>query len=120
MSAAWKITEDKISDGDLPTRVGWGQGTLSPDDVTYEFKLYDDDGEHYYSGVCNAESYGYADDGRDGSLYNAWRWAETDAGATDLRMKLVDLERIHGAESSTAAIFRDKIARLDGWCSIFG
>ena len=116
----WRITEDKISDGteSFPSRVGTGNGD-EPVGPTFTAKLYDDDGEHYYTVAFDRESYEASDD-LNASLYGALRYAEYDAGATDLRVSLASLRKLHGEESSTFAIFRDKIARPDGWCSIFG
>lgn len=119
---AWLITWDGVTPGmeDMTSRAGRvGEGTLTTDEEHYTFKLYDDDGEHYYSGKFNAEAYLIGDDESEGALINAWQWGMYDAGTTDLRIKLSDLEKLHGADSDTYRIYRDKIVRKDGWCSIF-
>ena len=117
----WKITEDKLFDPKWDEKPATGTADGSEDGLTIPFRLYDDDGELYYVGLCNEESYLAGDDHPDeGTLYKAWKWGEWFAGCTDLRLRLSDLEQIHGSDSKTYEIFRDKIARPDGWCSIFG
>jgi len=121
MAAAWIITDDKLNAEEQYAeyrRAGYGEGTLVNGEPTFVFKLYDDDGELYFVGKCNADAY-YADENDKGALYRAWQFGMADAGAVDLRLRLKDLETLHGSESPTYAIFRDAIARPDGSCSIF-
>ena len=115
----WRIVKDKVTDGiDIPSRVGVSEGQKLDGDTLYEAKIYDDDGEHYYTVEFDATAY-FADGG-DGDLYHALRYAEVDAGATDLRIHLDDLAKLHVQQPDTLALFRDRIARKDGWCSIYG
>ncbi len=89
----WEITRDYLGvpDGILPSdgdEVGTCMGTpVGTERIA--FRIYDDDGEHYYSGICDRESY-ESDEGR-GNLYSALGWAAYNAGATDLRVKGVSL-----------------------------
>jgi hypothetical protein len=58
----WTITEDKLADvaeGDRPAvgTCGPRECTLTADQIkahpaTLYFQMFDDDGEHYYSGLC--------------------------------------------------------------------
>ena len=103
----WIITEDKITAGtaDCPSRVGkvsthnarrcteWRNASEEQRDVLRaawaaecetEFHLFDDDGEHYYSGVCLK-----LDEQDEESAFEPLNWAMNDAGCTrmDTRKK---------------------------------
>lgn len=110
----WKITKDHL--GDEPQAVGKGNGTPTEmkKSELITFKLYDDDGELYYSGVCDAEA--YDDDDDPAGLYGALQWGAWNAGCTDLRLKLEDVQRLAPGSAETYA----RLARQDGWVSIFG
>jgi hypothetical protein len=118
---AWKITRDLINDSGAgggademtPSRAGWGQGTFNEGEPRYPFRLFDDDGEHYYSGECNEAAY-WADD-VDGSLLQAWKWGEYDAGAVHCRVKLTDLEQLDPRAAEILAKYA-----VDGWVGLFG
>ena len=90
-TAAFRITVDHLVDGDeaewVPggerdrSRAGWSwqadRGWIGPPDsetipMPLEFRLYDDDGELYYSGVATGEK----------GAECALDWARGDAGAT--------------------------------------
>lgn len=114
----WIITKDHITEkgedgfGEL---VSSGTATTKP---KITFKIYDDDGELYYTGECDHDAFLTDDDGLPGALYQALRWATHNAGATDLRLKLSDvLELIPGERMK--AIYTG-LARSDGWVSIYG
>jgi hypothetical protein len=51
------------------------------------FRLYDDDGELYYTGEIDREAHDNAEDGAVGSLYEALQWGAYYAGCTDLRTR---------------------------------
>lgn len=105
----WIITEDKINKGgenDCPSRVGktvtahagrlnaMAQVTSAEEKAAlieqwkalcnFEFRLFDDDGEHYYSGVCRDLDLQSA-----GPAFAPLDWAMNDAGCTrmDYRKK---------------------------------
>jgi hypothetical protein len=89
----WEITRDYLGvcDGILPSD-GDEVGTMVGTPIGSEriaFKIYDDDGEHYYSGRCDAEA--VKDDDNPEGLYGALQWAEWNAGATDLRVNGVSI-----------------------------
>jgi hypothetical protein len=111
---AWKITHDLITEGvsDLPSRVGTAQGTFSNGETRYEFRLFDDDGEHYYSGECNEAAY-WAEG--EGSLMQAWQWGEYDAGAVHCRVKLEDLAKLDPKAAEILTPYA-----VDGWVGLFG
>lgn len=119
MKPGWKITKDRLFDPkwDTPSRVGTADG--GEEDLTWPFRLYDDDGTLYYEGFCNEAAYEAGDEMGDGTLYKAWKWGEYDAGCTDLRLRLKDLEGYYPPDSDVLRIYRERIARPDGWCSIF-
>lgn len=84
---SWIITEDHLDLGpDFPSRVG--VESLHPPELNggapIRFKLYDDDGELYYSGICDPAA--LDEDESADSLYACLQWAMGDAGATDLRI----------------------------------
>src|SRR5262245_28776031 len=111
----WEITEDKISEGEFPSRVGTADGAVLDTD-TYEFRLYDDDGILYYVGRANPPAYWAGEDMEDGSLIKAWKWGEYDAGAIDLRIRL---EVLHELDPKAAEILAGTWAERDGWISLF-
>lgn len=115
----WIITHDLITKRDEDGfGVGRKSGEATP--VTYTFKLFDDDGEHYYTGQCDTESF-LEEDGEPGSLYFALMWAQRNAGATDLRLKLSDiLLMLPGEDNERVRDVYKRIARKDGWVSIYG
>lgn len=93
----WIVTHDHLDDGSdgIPSRVGVGQwdGDTPPplDSLPLRCKLYDDDGELYYT-IAYDQS---ADDNDEdwGGLYQAYQWGMSDAGTTDLR---VDGKPVYG------------------------
>lgn len=95
---AWIITEDKITEDAKDSAVGVGQGDLAG--KTYEFRLYDDDGELYYVG--KVDQIGVDDDTDEGGLYNAWLWGMSDSGTTELRMS-AEAARTAGFRSTPGA-----------------
>ena len=87
---AWRINEDQISDGGPEGTNGNAIGMLGPRSITpeqearlkdgagEEFKMYDDDGEHYYTGRIIGDYSGFEplDD-----------FGTPNAGAVDIRYK---------------------------------
>lgn len=108
----WRIKTDLINRDDPECdRTGVSSGTLVPGSKLYTFKLYDDDGEHYFTGECDAEAV-FADEG---GIYDCLRWQERDTGCTDLRMKTEDLKALAPA---SAEIY-DRLDKA-GWQPLFG
>lgn len=98
---AWMITKDNLTrKGEVGHAGGMGQWGKEGDPegqnkqpstgtLPIRFKLYDDDGNLYYHGRCDAASMSYEGFAyeRWGGLYQALRWAEGWAGAVDLRVE---------------------------------
>ena len=86
---AWVVTKDHL-EPELSeyNRKGTGQwqGKTAPElkDLPHRAKLYDDDGELYYTVAF--DDWADEHDEEYGGLYEAWRWGMYDAGATDLRV----------------------------------
>lgn len=104
----WEITADEIAERPKDSDVG----VRSPDGTafngpTFDFRIRDDDGEVYYLGKYDREAYDAIDDGP-GSLYHALRWAQWNAGATDLQIRTRD-----------ANAFGDDRKGERGWVSVF-
>ena len=105
----WEITEDRIAE----TKKDSDVGVRSPDGTAFEgkkfdFRILDDDGELYYLGKYDRESWNDID-GSPGSLYHALQWAQWNAGATDLQIRTRD-----------ANAFGDNREGSKGWVSVFG
>lgn len=72
----WVITKDLIEDVVNHSQVGRGTVTLDQgDDLPYEFRLLDDDREHYYTGRCNSLDFDPLD------------WAFNHAGCTIMQYR---------------------------------
>ncbi len=54
------------------------------DDMNFEFRLYDDDGELYYEGLCKD-----LDDQCEESAFGPLDWAMNDVGATTMKYRKV-------------------------------
>jgi hypothetical protein len=83
MAYAWKITRDHLYDDetDLPSREGWGRNLSTLKTAkTNAFRIYDDDGILYYSGIL-------IDDDDCESQTDALEWACWDAGATTIKVR---------------------------------
>lgn len=52
--------------------------------LEHTFKLYDDDGILYYTGRC--DEWAIDNDLAYGGLYQAYKWGESNAGTTDLKL----------------------------------
>lgn len=115
----WEITKDLVTEPEdgLPSRVGRSAGMKQTHTAKlFEFRMYDSNGELYYIGRCDQEA--FHDDESEGGLYSALQFAEWDAGATDLRLKLEDVLTMHDDERMQS-IYKE-LARRDGWVSIYG
>ena len=77
-----KVDRDYIAEDDDVSRVGieWSSD-LFPVGDTVRFRVKDDDGEVYYGGWLINDPYGNVQ-------YNVLKWAEHDAGATTIEVKL--------------------------------
>ena len=69
MAAQWLITEDKTADTQYPEGTNMNaKGKASynysgdPNALTHKFRMKDDDGEIYYLGKCDRESFRPLDD----------------------------------------------------------
>jgi len=75
--AQWEITEDHINVGedDKYNRKGvqGPRGFVDGIPMPFKFKMFDDDGELYYEGVCSEEDHAPLDD-----------FGMPDAGATEI------------------------------------
>lgn len=118
---AWKIDRDYINGGDgdsTPSRVGIHSPGPELEGPTFRFRILDDDGEVYYGGVADADA--AENDEAPSGLYSALKWAEHDAGATDIQVRPSDgLE--HGL---TTVAYLDAVGIhpgvADAWVSIYG
>lgn len=72
----WVILEDKLSkeDDKIRSRVGFGNFPKErAKELSYRFRLLDDDGNVYYLGRCNALE------------FDALDWAMADSGCTEFQ-----------------------------------
>ena len=90
MNPGWIITRDHLStpEDDWPSAVGTSgpsgyEGETGTDELPIPFKLYDDDGELYYTGRMNEAAMDCFGDGRD-PLYG---YGMPNAGAVRLDYK---------------------------------
>lgn len=107
---AWIIDKDYIAQGDDPSRVGYGEGTLEGE--TFRFRLRDEDGEVHYGGKCDRAA--VEQDDEPGGLTNAWTFGMRDTGATDCELHRADAIALGVMHEQYA----DKYTR-NGWTTIY-
>lgn len=113
----WKIktdhtatAEDRASGFDRTGHcVGFTDGVK-----LFTAKLYDDDGELYYTVLFDREAWDNDDDPR--GLYGCFRWAMNDAGVTDLRVRKETYQQL---SPGTPSAILDRITRSDGWVPVY-
>lgn len=81
---AWMITKDHECGPGEESAAGTCSVGPPLTGKTHSFRLYDDDGILYYTGLV--DDAGIDDDDTDAGLYTAYKWGEWYAGATDLRL----------------------------------
>jgi hypothetical protein len=111
---AWTIDRDYLSNGD-ESEVG-RSSLAAIEGPTFRFRILDDDGEVYYGGVADAAA-AIDDMDEDGGLYIALKWAENNAGATDLQMRPSDALEYH---LTSPAMVEPLIGSANPWVSIYG
>lgn len=79
----WVITEDLIEDVELHSRIGYGNFPIArKEELPYEFKLFDDDRVHYYTGRC--DNPGQFDESE---AFAPLDWAMNDSGCTIMQYR---------------------------------
>lgn len=112
----WKIDRDYLAERDQDSdnsRAGFTVGVLNGD--TFRFRLRDDDDIVYFGGCFDAEAAEHDDHSR--GLYGALKWAEGDAGCTDLQVKVPAALRL--GLTSQAYVNGANLGATD-WVSIYG
>ena len=108
----WKVKKDHLAD-EVSDRTGHTVGR--PDGgKLYTAKLYDDDGELYYTVLFDQEA--WSDDDNPHGLYGCLHWAMRDAGATDLRVSKTTHQQLN---PGLPPAILDRITRSDGWVPVY-
>ena len=114
---SWKIDRDYLALPGDRSDVGKGQWPDSGEPpMPYRFRLLDGDGEVYYGGRYSE----FALDGAGwGSLYDALKWGESNAGCADLQVKVGDFLALGAFLEDHAAKYVTPHATRDGWYSVY-
>lgn len=98
------------------TGMEWYGGLTDKSDVV-RFKMLDDDGEVYYSGRMDRDTFDMDEDDA-GSAYNLLEWGTADAGCTDILFRADDLPEAFVATHRRC----NSIRKISGneWVQVYG